>query len=68
MISIQCGTSVLMEALYMETFKVRLDQALSTWSFLSLFATGELDQVAFKSPFQLTCFYDLLETKQCHAL
>lgn len=41
-----------MEALYMETFKVRLDQALSTWSFLSLFATGELDQVAFKSPFQ----------------
>jgi len=38
----------------LETFKVRLDGALST----SPFTAGELDQMAFKGPFQLKQFYD----------
>ena len=42
------------DALYLETLKVRLDRALSNlWVFL--FITGELDQTASKHPFQLCC-------------
>ena len=39
----------------LETFKPRLDQAMSNmiWLRVSLFIAGQLDQITFKGPFQL---------------
>ena len=43
------------DALSLETFKVRLDKALgnSDLAVVSLFVGGELDYMAFKGPFRL---------------
>ena len=41
-----------MDAPSLEALKVRLDGALSTWElWVSLFMAGELDQMAFKGPY-----------------
>ena len=47
--------SYMVDALSMETFKVRLDQALGNVMelWMSLCIAGQLDQVAFRSSFQL---------------
>ena len=52
--------SEVVETLSLETFKVRLDRALSNLTELhvSLFIAGELNQMAFKGPFQLKLFND----------
>ena len=44
----------------LETFKVRLNRALSTWSSCRcpLFMAGELEPMAFRGPLQLKHFYD----------
>ena len=46
----------------METFKTRLDQALSNLIQLqvSLLTAGDLDQMTLKCPFQLKQFYDFM--------
>ena len=51
------------DALSLETLKVRLDRALSNLIYLwvSLFTAGGLDQMAFKGPFQLRGFCDSLK-------
>ena len=45
----------------LETFKVRLDGALSSlvWLKMSLLTAGGMDQMAFKGPFQPKLFYVL---------
>ena len=47
------------DVLSLETFKVRLDGALSNLIklWVSLFISGELDQMTFKVPFQLKKFF-----------
>ena len=48
------------DASSLETFKVRLDRALSNmiWLEMSLLTAGGLDQMTFKGPFQHKLFYD----------
>jgi len=47
--------SVVVDALFLETFKVRLDKSLGNLIYLwmSLFIAGELDYMTFNGPFQL---------------
>ena len=49
-----------MDAPSLETFKVRLDRALSNpiGLYVSLFIAGQLVQMAFQGPFQMKQFYD----------
>ena len=49
------------EAQFLEAFKIRLDQALSNLIQLQVFLStvGELDYMTFKGPFQQKRFYDL---------
>lgn len=59
----------IMDDLSLDTFKVRLDQALNHLMQLqmSLFIAGELDQMTFTGAFQLSGFYDSVSQKlaQC---
>jgi len=47
--------SDVVDALFLETFKVRLDKSLGNLIYLwmSLFIAGELDYMTFNGPFQL---------------
>jgi len=53
----------------LETFKARLDGALSSliWLKMSMLTAGRLHWMTSKGPFQPKAFYDLLWLTVCHS-